>query len=371
METLSTTYLAQLFAIQQTGVAQPEQSYYGPLQTYLTLAAERLHHGHVHVIQQPQHADYGVPDFLVQQGDTWVGSVEAKPLGGPLNHNTKQLRQYRAGIHNLLFTNFLTFRLFINGQLQGEVQLAAAPGDVPSQAAAGGISDLLNIFFRQTAPFVETPGHLADALAVRARFLRHAVLAGIQLPPVQALQHAYTQYLFPGISDDDFADVIAQTITYTLFAAWTQTPFGQFTLGTAATQLPPNIPLLQTLFNLTVNNPALANSPIGLHVGSVVNLLAATSPQVLLVGADNEVQQEVGQDPVMYFYQPFLHAYSPRTAEARGVYYTPLPAVRAMVRVADAVVAQIYQRPLGLAGPNVFLLDPAAGTGTFLVEAGR
>lgn len=88
MHPLITAYLAQLLEIQQTGAAQPEQSYYVALQAFLTGAAEVLHHGHVQAILQPQHQDYGVPDFQVQQEQTIVGWVEAKPLGGALNHNT-------------------------------------------------------------------------------------------------------------------------------------------------------------------------------------------------------------------------------------------------------------------------------------------
>ena len=370
MQTLTTAYLAQLLAIQQTGAAQPEQSYYPALQIFLQNAAERLQHGAVQAVLQPQHQDYGVPDFQVQQGHTIVGWAEAKALGGALYHNTNQIRQYRA-LHNLLFTNFLRFRLFVNGQEYGEVTLADAPDAVPTSAAVAGISELLNVFFQQSVPAIQSAGQLAHALALRARFLRQAVIDAMELAPVQALHNAYTQYLFPDIGGDDFADLVAQTIVYTLFAAWSQTQFGQLTLLNAAAQLPPNIPLLLTLFNLTANNAALTHTAIGLHVTGVVNLLAATNPDILLIGAGEDVQEDVGHDPVMYFYQPFLHAYSPRTAEARGVYYTPIPAVRAMVKIADAIATNVYGRELGLAGENVFLLDPATGTGTFLVEAGQ
>jgi hypothetical protein len=371
LQALATAYLAQLHAIQQTGAAQPEQSYYGPLQTFLQGAANLLHHGNVQAILQPQHQEYGVPDFQVQQGHSIIGWVEAKTLGGPLNHNTRQIRQYRSALHNLIFTNFLRFRLFIGGELHGEVELAATANTAPTAAAIAGLSGLLNLFFQESIPAVQSAAQLADILALRARFLRLAVGNSLGLAPVQALRNAYTQYLFPGIDDEDFSDLVAQTIVYTLFAAWSQTQLGNFTLATAAGHLPPNIPLLQNLFTLTVSNPALTNTPIGLQVTGVANLLAATNPNVLLVGPDEDVQADVGQDPVMYFYQPFLHAYSERTAKARGVYYTPLPAVRAMVRIANAITTEGFGRELGLAGPNVFLLDPATGTGTFLVQVGR
>jgi Type ISP C-terminal specificity domain/N-6 DNA Methylase len=371
VQNLATSYLAQLHAIQQTGVAQPEQSYYTALQTFITGAAPVLGHGHVQVILQPQHQDYGVPDFLVHQGHQWIGCIEAKALGGALNHNTQQLQQYRLGVQNLLFTNYLRFKLFLNGELFGEVELAPSVANAPTALAVDLLGQLLNSFLGHGVPLIDNAEQLASALAIRARFLRQAVLDSLALQPVQALLNAYRQYLFPAIENDDFADLVAQTIVYTLFAAWSQTPYQQFSLSTAAAHLPPNIPLLQILFTLTVNNPALAHTVIGLHINAVESLLAATNPNILTIEAGVDVQQDVGHDPVMYFYQPFLHAYSKRTAEARGVYYTPVPAVRAMVRFADAIANQVYGRDLGLAGPNVQLLDPATGTGTFLAEVGR
>jgi len=117
LEQLITQYLAQLDEIQQTGAAQPEQSYYPALQSFLVQAALITGYGDVQAILQPQHQEYGVPDFQVQQGQTIIGWTEAKPLGGPLNHATKQIRQYRSALHNLLFTNYLRFRLFINNEI--------------------------------------------------------------------------------------------------------------------------------------------------------------------------------------------------------------------------------------------------------------
>ena len=373
MQQLIAQYLAQLHAIQLTGAAQPEQSYYPALQTFLAQAAAALGHGNVQVIPQPQHQDYGVPDFQVQQSHTIIGWAEAKSLSGALNPNTQQLRQYRSALHNLLLTNYLRFRLFINGQEERDVTLTADLTTPPTSETIAQLEQLLHLFFAQSVPAIQSAAQLADALALRARFLRHAVseLFGAQSPPLVSLHNAYRQYLYPDISNDDFFDLVAQTIVYALFAAWSQTPEGAFSLNTAATHLPANVPLLQNLFALTVTNPALQNTPIGLHVSGVVSLLSQTSPQILHVSPNTALQDDVGQDPVMYFYEPFLHAYSPRTAEARGVYYTPLPAVRAMVRIADAVARTFFTREKGLADQNVFLLDPATGTGTFLAQVAR
>jgi predicted helicase len=62
-----------------------------------------------------------------------------------------------------------------------------------------------------------------------------------------------------------------------------------------------------------------------------------------------------------------LAAYKPKMRERRGVYYTPEPVVSYMVRSVDILIKEKFNKPLGLADPEVMILDPACGTGTFLL----
>jgi predicted helicase len=73
------------------------------------------------------------------------------------------------------------------------------------------------------------------------------------------------------------------------------------------------------------------------------------------------------EDIVIRFYEDFLAAYKPQMRERRGVYYTPEPVVSYMVRSVDILVKEKFNKPLGLADPEVMILDPACGTGTFLL----
>ncbi|HYH44632.1 MAG TPA: type ISP restriction/modification enzyme, partial [Thermoanaerobaculia bacterium] len=78
-----------------------------------------------------------------------------------------------------------------------------------------------------------------------------------------------------------------------------------------------------------------------------------------------------GRDPVLHFYETFLARYDQALRKRRGVYYTPLPVVTYMVRSVHRLLETRLGLPGGLANPAVTLLDPAAGTLTFLVEAFR
>ena len=73
-----------------------------------------------------------------------------------------------------------------------------------------------------------------------------------------------------------------------------------------------------------------------------------------------------GRDPILYFYENFLQTFDREARERYGVYYTPVEVVRYMDSALDRAVRDnlATQR---LRDPNVTILDPAAGTGTFLL----
>ena len=65
-------------------------------------------------------------------------------------------------------------------------------------------------------------------------------------------------------------------------------------------------------------------------------------------------------------YQNFYKVYNPKAADRLGVIYTPNEIVRFMVEGADWLCQRHFGKPL--IDKNVEILDPAAGTGTFIAE---
>jgi predicted helicase len=76
-----------------------------------------------------------------------------------------------------------------------------------------------------------------------------------------------------------------------------------------------------------------------------------------------------GADPIVHFYETFLKHYDPKERERRGVYYTPEPVVSYIVRSLHAILKEKFGKSDGLAANGVTLLDPAAGTMTFIAKA--
>lgn len=98
--------------------------------------------------------------------------------------------------------------------------------------------------------------------------------------------------------------------------------------------------------------------------------------EILAVTDVNKILQDYfhhgrGKDPIIHFYETFLNKYDPETREKRGVYYTPEPVVSYIVRSLNSILKEKFGKKEGFADPSVTVLDPAAGTLTFLAEAAK
>jgi predicted helicase len=65
-------------------------------------------------------------------------------------------------------------------------------------------------------------------------------------------------------------------------------------------------------------------------------------------------------------YENFYHIYNPKAADRLGVFYTPNEIVDFMIRSTDYLLHKHFGRMLS--DKNVEILDPAAGTGTFMTD---
>ncbi|MBD2138284.1 N-6 DNA methylase [Anabaena sp. FACHB-1237] len=175
--------------------------------------------------------------------------------------------------------------------------------------------------------------------------------------------------------DYSFADIYAQTIAYALFTARVfghvrdkkagRTKETLFDRKSAWKQLPETNPFLRKLFKDVSERSAeeLGDELIG-AIADIFIILRATKMDAILSDFEMKMNRE---DIVIRFYEDFLAAYKPQMRERRGVYYTPEPVVSYMVRSVDILVKEKFNKPLGLADPEVMILDPACGTGTFLL----
>ncbi len=379
MKVLFKKYLQGLAGVAKHGDAR-EESFYSVLANTLVQFAEKAGLADVHVTTLPKSTDAGNPDFRVWNGsDRITGYIEAKnPVEENLDYieNSEQMQRYRTTFPNLILTNFYEFRLYRNGECVDKVLLARPviqtllyeipPLEQPEQLVA-----LLGRFFSFSLPRLFTAETLAVELAKRTRFLREEVivqqLAEEKDAPgaLTGFYEAFKQYLIGDLTEENFADLYAQTITYGLFAAKTRAG-EKFNRRTAFDSIPHTIGVLRDLFRFI----SLGDLPAQLEwiVDDISNVLSVADVSGIL---SKYYREGKGSDPIVHFYETFLAVYDPEERERRGVYYTPEPVVSYIVRSLHELLKTEFSLADGLASEGVTLLDPAAGTMTFLARAAR
>jgi hypothetical protein len=370
------TYLDALFELARRGDAR-EESHYPALKDLLNTLAKAQ--GYViQVTMLPKPTEGGSPDFRIWDGSYQViGYVEAKPPGTRLDtvEDSDQLRRYRHTFPNLILTDFYEFRLYRDGKLLQSARLprsAQKQKSRPTPEQIRQLMDLLENFFSFALPPSFTAESLARELARRTRFLRDQVILPELQEQVKAehgdlygFYDAFQKYLIAALTQEQFADLYAQTITYGLFAARTRTD-SSFNRKIAFNLIPSTIGILRDVFHfISLGKLSPQMETIVDDIAAVLHVADVAS--ILL----QYYRQGKGDDPVLHFYETFLAEYDPETRERRGVYYTPLPVVRYIVRAVHDLLKTRFDLPDGLADKRVTLLDPAAGTLTFPAEAIR
>jgi hypothetical protein len=323
------------------------------------------------VINEPKRIECGAPDLVVIRNGLTIGYAEAKDVGKSLDEaeRSEQLQRYRRSLGNLILTDYLEFRWYVEGEHRETARLATVTRDGKVKRSKDGIqavADLLQRFFVQEVPILGRPKDLAQRMAALTRMTRDLIAETFRRESIEGALHAqlqaFRETLIPDLTPAQFADMYAQTITYGLFAARLRLSTGQnFTREQAAWNLPRTNPFLRKLFN-EIAGPDL-DDRIAWLVDDIAHLLARADMAEILRDFGRRTRQE---DPVVHFYETFLAAYDPEMRQTRGVYYTPEPVVSFIVRSLDHIVKTRFARPLGLADTNTLILDPAAGTATFL-----
>lgn len=353
-----------------------EESFYPAFAGMLESLLEEFNKLKLSVTTLPKRTEAGNPDFRIWDGcSKVVGYIEAKVPGADLNQveDTEQLERYRSAFPNVILTDFFEYRLYKDGDLVEKVSIgrsfvAQKLGETPPVEKIEEFTNLFEAFLSHSVPQTLRPPSLAKELAKRTRFLEHIIeheLAEEDNRELLGYYQAFQQYLIAGLNKKQFADLYAQTITYGLFAARSRHRGDEpFTRSNAVTFIPRTIGILHDVFEFISYRELPEN--IRWVVDEISEVLDAADIHKIL---DRYYEEGKGRDPVIHFYETFLAEYDPGLREQRGVYYTPEPVVSYIVRSVHEILKEDFGKPLGLADSSVTVLDPAAGTLTFIAEA--
>ncbi len=356
-----------------TGGDSREESFYSSLKRLIEECSEFLQmQAGASVLVLPKRTEAGIPDFRIGKNGEIVGYIEAKLPDTNLREieDSEQLKRYRNSLPNLILTNFLQFRLYRNGDLIDDVEVGrqftlqrVKYPPVPEKLDL--FYELLQKFFSFSTPKIQKSSHLSIELAKRTRFLEHILQEELSRENEEVTRYykAFRQELIETLTKERFADLYAQTITYGLFAARMKVQNG-FKRETAWQFIPESLPLLKEIF-YSLTGPHFPESLIWV-VDDISQILEKADISSILKEFKTTRWED---DPVIHFYETFLATYNPAERQRLGVYYTPLPVVSYIVRSIHKLLKEKFGKSEGLATSDVTLLDPAAGTLTFIVQA--
>ncbi|GHV86456.1 DNA methyltransferase [Spirochaetia bacterium] len=236
------------------------------------------------------------------------------------------------------------------------------------------------------------------ALGIRQKIF-DILLVETENGAIHELYGKFRKALIHDMTEEQFADMYAQTMVYGLFSARCMSNMNNedarlesgsrlFEPRQAIDAIPGTNPFLQNLLKESFSRKNKLSFD-ELDLGDITLLLQNTDTERIL----EDFNRQTGggrEDPVIYFYEGFLNAYEKEQKKRRGVYYTPQPVVKFMVQAVDDILKTEFGIKDGLASTEtktiklplkkngkpagektetvsaIQILDPATGTGTFL-----
>lgn len=227
MHEVIATYITELNQQYATGKAH-EHSYRLALQNLMNALLPK---GFT-VVNEPTREDCGAPDFIILKGETPIAYLETKDLqDGDLDgkkKNKEQFDRYRASLDHIIFTDYLDFHLYENGENEcvDAVRLADIRGEkiVLLEESADKFLQLINHLANATPQRITSPARLAKVMAGKARLLASVIEQALkndkeQTSELATQMNVFREYLIHDLNEKTFADIYAQTIAYGLFSA--------------------------------------------------------------------------------------------------------------------------------------------------------
>lgn len=397
-------YIDELNKQYRTGIAR-EHSYRPALKDLLQSILPNLV-----VTNEPAHIECGAPDYIITRSKDHlpVFFVEAKDVndndldGRNKNGHKEQFDRYKQALDYIIFTDYLDFHLYEQGEFVDSVRIAEIKGDkiVETTESEAKFLGLIQHLGDSAIQRITSAPRLAKLMAGKARLLANIIETAMndetqsyENDTLQGQYNAFKEVLIQELKKEDFADIYAQTIAYGMFAArlHDDTP-EDFSREEAARLIPKTNPFLRQIFNNIAGNDL--DNRIAWVVDDLVTVFKATNLQKLMA---NYSKNKRHHDPMIHFYEDFLSEYNPKLRKSKGVWYTPQPIVGFIVRAVDEILKKEFNLLDGLADKSIIekdvtveqsrdkrtidgmkhekrrfhrvqILDPAAGTGTFLAE---
>ncbi len=334
--------------------------------------------------------------FLTVCGEVKLPDMELEELAMSTDGND-QIGRYLAVTRAVLLSNVRAFGLLTvkpdwdgsgpvppeSRRIEQVVDLwpsaAALKQKEPIDAASlSAFAKLVEIAVTRYAPIAE-PESLARIMAWQAKRAK-ADLPTKFTHAVQGLLDDFVKALgvtFEGPEGEEFLrSSLIQTAYYGLFAGWALWWQGErkrpFRWEDLADYL--KIPFLGSLFYEFRHPSRIKELRLARHLDIGTETLARVDPKRFFKRfrpPKLDENTQAATTAIMYFYEPFLEAFDPKLRKELGVWYTPTHVIRYQVAKIDRLLRDELGCSRGFADERVVVLDPACGTGAYLIEVLR
>lgn len=390
-------YLTGCSQIYATGAATEETAYYPVLKSLLDSAGGGIR-PRVLCVMGMKNQGAGFPDGGLFTSNQFVTGAD-KPKAGQIPSrgvieckspkedvlkiaDTKQVTGYWERYNQVLVTNYREFLLvgregdkpvriehFKLAESEADFWKLTQRAQEVAEKVGERFLDFLKRVILRPAPLAR-PKDLAWFLASYARDARSRIEHSAKLPALGTIRKSLEDALGLTVENAEgekfFRSTLIQTLFYGVFAAWVlwhRSPAGQsggiFDWEKASRYL--HVPILRKLFRELTD-------PLQLDEVNLTEVMGWASDTLNRVNRKDFFAKFKDAETVQYFYEPFLEAFDPELRRQLGVWYTPPEVVKYMVARVDGMLRTDFNRPDGLADPNVYVLDPCCGTGAYIVE---
>jgi hypothetical protein len=362
-----------------SGVGEPEEALRAPVEQLVTTVGQRMGL-RVVPVGESMLSDLRVrPDYAIQVDGAVCGYIEIKKPGLGANaealtgkHNREQWKRL-SNLPNLIYTDGVSWAHYSVGARDRDVVRLVGTlneGSGALQVDGPELEQMLATFLRwQPAPLRNVHA-MVRAIAPLCRLLRDEVVdqlrrerqqvdqgAPSDSQPFTGLAKDWRGLLFPSATDDEFADGYAQTVTFALLLARSRNiSFTEKSMHDIGSELGAEHSLMGRALQLLTDHVA---RPFRVTLSTLQRVVAAADWDRIRAGK---------RDAYLYLYEEFLEVYDNDLRKTSGSYYTPVDVAEHMVRLTDDVVRDKLGMRHGLGSENVTVVDPAAGTGTFLLR---
>lgn len=382
--------------IRRSAAGVKETSYYGTLEALFNETGKSLK-PKVRCVINLANKGAGIPDGGLftpnqfQRSSTDLiegqlperGAIEIKGTSDNVDFisDSKQVAKYLSTYRQVLVTNYRDFLLIVldeNNEPRKLERFSIAEDEAGFWNKADNISSVTETENERFVEFmkrvmlhrapVAKPEDVAWFLASYARDAK-ARVEEAELSALDTIRKALEESLgikFDGEKGEHFfRSTLVQTLFYGIFSAWVlwhkrkPNTTEKFRWKTAVWEL--RVPMISVLFEQIATPSNLKNL-------NIVEVLDWTEDVLNRVVREEFFARFAEDHAVQYFYEPFLQAFDPELRKELGVWYTPEEIVRYMVERVDLVLRTELNLPDGLADESVYVLDPACGTGAYLVE---